>query len=86
MSLIEKVNAEVLAERYRQDQKWGVQRHDYGGWLMILMEEVGEVAEAMMKQRGWGKETDAENLYQKLIQVAAVASAIAEQVLESKSE
>ncbi|RNB63279.1 hypothetical protein EDM55_29225 [Brevibacillus centrosporus] len=76
------VNNDVLEERCKQDAKWGKQRHDLGGWLMILMEEVGEVSEAMMKERGWGKPTDANDLYKELIQVAAVASAIAEQVLE----
>jgi NTP pyrophosphatase (non-canonical NTP hydrolase) len=84
--LMKVVNADVLEERQRQNEKWGLQRHDLGGWLMILMEEVGEVAEAMMKKRGWGKETDAENLYKELIQVAAVACAIAEQVREENNK
>lgn len=36
---------DVLRERVRQDGKWGPQSHDPFTWLMILMEEVGEVAE-----------------------------------------
>jgi hypothetical protein len=41
--------ARVLAERVRQDEKWGVQDHDDPAWLMILAEEIGEVAELVAK-------------------------------------
>jgi NTP pyrophosphatase (non-canonical NTP hydrolase) len=74
----------IIKERFRQDAKWGLQRHDYGTWLQILVEEVGEVAQAMQTKRGWGKLTDADDLYKELIHVAAVAAAIAEQVLEER--
>lgn len=73
---------DVEKERARQNELWGVQRHDYGTWLTILIEEVGEVAQAMQAAKGWGKKTDANNLYTELIHVAAVAVAIAEQVKE----
>ena len=82
-TMIKTVN-EVLKERERQNAKWGWQRHDYGTWLMILVEEVGEVAQAMQKQKGWGKDTDSDDLFTELIHVAAVATAIAEQVKESE--
>ena len=82
MNLTEQVLERVKAERQRQDKKWGKQRHDYGTWLQILVEEVGEVAQAMQKRRGWGKETDADNLDEEIIHVSAVAVAIAEQILE----
>lgn len=36
---------EVAGERVAQDAKWGPQHHDPTTWLMILLEEVGEVAE-----------------------------------------
>lgn len=75
---------DVKRERMRQDQKWGIQRHDYGTWLQILVEEVGEVAQAMQQQKGWGKDTDASDLYKELIHVSAVAVAIAEQVKEGE--
>lgn len=84
-SLIVEVNDAVKAERHRQNELYGYQRHSHGDWLMILAEEQGEVAQAMQKEKGWGKETDASNLYEELIHVAAVASAIAEQVLEERS-
>ena len=69
-------------ERDRQDRKWGEQIHDYPTWLTILVEEVGEVAQAMQSEKGWGKSTDANNLYKELIQVSAVAVAICEQILK----
>ncbi len=84
MDLKEKVLSAVSKERIRQDSKWGRQRHNYGDWLKILIEEVGEVAQAMQKDNGWGKESDASDLYAELIQVAAVAVEIAEQVLEER--
>lgn len=83
--LLKEVLLDVKTERFRQDKKWGIQRHDYGTWLMILSEEVGEVAQAMQKNKGWGKDTDADDLYIELIHVAAVAVAIAEQVKERDS-
>ncbi|MGE7607602.1 hypothetical protein ACQKML_13425 [Peribacillus frigoritolerans] len=72
----------VETERSRQNDLWGKQRHSYGDWLKILIEEVGDVAQAMQKDQGWGKDSDASNLYSELIHVAAVAVAIAEQVKE----
>jgi NTP pyrophosphatase (non-canonical NTP hydrolase) len=75
---------DISSERARQDAKWGVQRHDMGTWLQILIEEVGEVAQAMQTGKGWGKESDASDLYTELIHVAAVAVAIAEQVKEER--
>lgn len=74
----------VIKERSSQYAKWGRQRHDLGTWLAILVEEVGEVAEAMQKGLVSEKDTDASNLLKELIQVAAVAVAIAEQVKETE--
>ncbi|MCY9017244.1 MazG-like family protein [Priestia megaterium] len=84
--LMANINQDVLTERIKQNEKWGVQRHDMGKWLAILAEEFGEAAQAMQGPLGLTsmKETDADDLYEELIQVAAVASAIAEQVKESK--
>lgn len=56
----------VLAERKRQDGGWGADRtHNVSTWLMILMEEVGEVCEAFLD----GRITDGR---QELIQACAV--------------
>jgi len=57
---------EIAAERNQQDTKWGEQNHSKEKWMAILMEEVGEVARAVLddEPRDYRKE---------LIQVAAVA-------------
>jgi NTP pyrophosphatase (non-canonical NTP hydrolase) len=39
----------IAAERTRQDAKWGEQNHADPKWLAILVEEVGEVAKAMLE-------------------------------------
>lgn len=82
------VNEDVINERVRQNNKWGHQRHDIGTWLSILGEEFGEVCQATQSTLGLSsiKETDADDLYMELIHVAAVASAIAEQVLEEREK
>ncbi|WNS74252.1 hypothetical protein RRV45_15180 [Bacillus sp. DTU_2020_1000418_1_SI_GHA_SEK_038] len=77
---------DVWLERIRQNQLWGRQRHPMGDWLKILIEEVGEVAQAMQIGDFSYKESDADDLYKELVQVAAVAVAIAEQVVERGKE
>lgn len=82
------INDAVLAERQHQNKKWGIQRRPYGQWLAILGEEFGEACEALGPLMGLetGKETDAQDAYEELIQLAAVASAIAEQIKEHRDE
>lgn len=75
------VLSEISKERDEQNRKWGRQYHDYATWLTILVEEVGEVAQAIQKGSVASKESDADDLFKELIQVAAVATAIAEQVI-----
>lgn len=79
---------DVGLERIRQNSKWGKQRHDYGKWLGILGEEFGEVSQAVNRIHfpKDAKQTDASNLYEELIHVAAVAVAIAEQVKEEREK
>lgn len=58
----------VLEERKRQDEKWGTDRNLADElWLTILAEEVGESAEAMLK--------DLPSKIKEVTQVAAVALA-----------
>jgi len=76
---------DILDERTRQNIKWGKQNHPYTVWLAILMEEVGEVAQAMQEGSAHHKKSDANDLYNELIQVAAVATAIAERVLDDEN-
>lgn len=78
------VNRQVWIERINQNKKWGRQNHDNGKWLAILGEEFGEVCQAIQQGSSSSKETDASNLYEELIHVAAVASAFAEQVIRDQ--
>jgi len=62
---------QIDMERRKQDAKWGARQYhetDPGRILAILLEEVGEVATALLKQ-------DEENLEDEVLQVAAVAVA-----------
>lgn len=77
---------EIDIERDRQNRKWGRQRHTDGNWLKILGEEFGEVCQAMQSDMGWGKTSDASNKRVELIQLAAVAVAMAEQILEEEMQ
>ena len=64
--------SDALAENYRQVEKWGVrQNQSREKWLAILVEEVGEVAKALLE------EDDNDHLFEELTQVAAVAAAFA---------
>lgn len=83
-NLTKRVLLDVEHERFKQNEMWGLQHHDYPYWLTILAEEFGEVAQAMQKDSYSYKDSDADDLYKELIQVAAVAVAIAEQVREER--
>lgn len=68
----------ILAERERQDQKWGYpQENTYCEWASILAEEVGELAKEL-NELNFGR-GDPEKMTDEAIQVAAVALAILEQ-------
>lgn len=60
---------DIQDERTRQNEKWGVQNHDDSEWMLILMEEVGEVANALLSN------DPAEHIETELIQCAAVIAA-----------
>lgn len=56
----------IMAERRRQDRKWGAYRDlPDSMWITILVEEVGELAKAVFEEDGTGVLSEA-------IQVAAV--------------
>ena len=61
----------IQLERIKQDQIWGQQNHLPHIWLAILVEKVGEVAEAITENRLLTTRNE-------LIQVAAVAVAAIE--------
>ena len=61
----------IMAERARQDEKWGEQNHDIYKWLAIIGEEVGEANKAAL-------ENDYSELMEELIQIGAVTVAMIE--------
>lgn len=68
----------VLAERKKQDEKWGEQNHSPSIWMSFLNKEIGDVADALIEYRRKGL---SENLWRyrtELVQVAAVAVAMIE--------
>lgn len=76
-----RVSYAVTQERWRQDNKWGWPNEGLAGRvpykkLAILMEEVGEVATALLERE------PLENLKAELTQVAAVAIAWLESIEE----
>jgi NTP pyrophosphatase (non-canonical NTP hydrolase) len=67
---------DVLAERVRQDKKWGEQNNDPFTYLAVLGEEFGEVCQAALHLRFGGHAAD--DLRMEAVHVAAVALAIVE--------
>lgn len=56
----------IYEERNRQNIKWGIQHHTDLFWLGILVEEVGEVAKALLEHG---------DVFEELIQCIAVCIA-----------
>lgn len=63
----------VLEERKRQDSIWGQQNHEDSWWFTIIVEEIGEVAQAILHDKFGGKA--AGTVYKELVQVVAVGIA-----------
>ncbi len=74
----EQVIADVVAERNRQDAKWGVTDHSPFAWCAILTEEVGEFAQGCL-HKTFSDGTRAQ-MREEAVQVAAVAVAIIESI------
>lgn len=80
----------ILSERAAQQAKWGTQRHDFPVWQTVLSEEVGELAEAILRYRQAGFDPSLQALLPTLlremrgeaVQIAAVAVAIVEHLDE----
>lgn len=66
--------ADVTAELDRQFQKWGKQNHSFPFYLAILLEEIGEASRAYLEKKPGAEQ----QIHTELIQVAAVAVAMAE--------
>lgn len=69
---------EVLAERTRQNTKWGEQNHSLMVWLGILAEEFGEAAKDINEYHF--RVGDVNKVRLELIQTAAVAVAMVEYI------
>ena len=50
MDALNELLFEVRDERLRQESLWGAQTHGPDRWMVILMEEVGEAAEAILEE------------------------------------
>lgn len=71
--------SEITDERTRQDKRWGIQNHDPGSWILILLEEVGEAAKELLEYKFvFQPGTSLTNYRKEMIQVAAVAIATIE--------
>jgi NTP pyrophosphatase (non-canonical NTP hydrolase) len=75
---MEKVIRDVVEERRRQDEKWGVQNHDPALWITILVEEVGEFSQAALEHRRAPTSPSRDQMREEAVQVAATALAIVE--------
>ena len=67
------IYVEVSHERMRQDKKWGEQNHRPEWWMQILMEEVGEAAQALLNAKFVN--ATYEPYRKEMVQIAAVAVA-----------
>lgn len=67
----EDVMRAIADERARQDEKWGVNNYHDFAWLSILIEEIGEVGEAIQDE--YFNNENPGCLEKELVQVAAVA-------------
>jgi NTP pyrophosphatase (non-canonical NTP hydrolase) len=68
----------VWQERKRQDEKWGEQNHSPEWYYLILAEEVGEVAQAILQTRFGGEHGGIDKIAKEVLHVAAVAVAMLE--------
>jgi len=71
----------IRMERERQENKWGVQNHIPSTWVVILTEEVGEVARATL---GYNTANGQEEYETELIHCAAVCVAALESLQRNK--
>lgn len=69
----------VARERIRQDEKWGEQNHTAEWWLAVLTEEVGELAQEILRDR-FGTTSRISQIREEAVQVAAVAVAMIEYI------
>lgn len=69
----------IIDERKRQDEKWGKSDHSDFVWNAIMNEEVGEVAHEVLNPARF-------SLRDEVVQVAAVAVAWLESIIEHEED
>lgn len=69
---------DVLDERIKQDKKWGEQNHNPYIYLAILLEEIGELAQAILQTQFGGDKGGWKNVRKEAIHSAAVSLALLE--------
>lgn len=74
--------APVLKEQLRQIKKWGIQNHAPAVYLTILVEEVGEVAKAILQTTVPGPDESSNwgEVIKELTEVMAVAQSMIESI------
>lgn len=83
----QQVRADIDLERADQDEMWGDQTHDPAYWLAILGKQVGQLGTEVLNYKWAAAEAKAKRLdsmYQEAKQVAAVAVAMMEAMLENR--
>lgn len=70
----------IIKEQERQVKKWGLQNHHPHHYHTILVEEVGEVAEAILKTESEGKTKTWNDVITELVEVQAVAQSMIESI------
>lgn len=72
----------IYWENHKQIKKWGIQKHSAATWMLILSEEHGELAQAILQYHYEGKDID--KIIKEAIQAATVAIKIAEMFLADR--
>lgn len=74
----QKIISDVIAERKRQDEKWGEQNHDNFVWSSIIGEEYGELCKAINEYGFKRRPETKQNIYTEAIQTMASCMAMLE--------
>lgn len=69
---------DVLLEREKQNEKWGEQNHNPYIYLAILVEEVGELAKAILHTQFGGSHAGWASVRKEIVHSTAVGLAIIE--------
>jgi NTP pyrophosphatase (non-canonical NTP hydrolase) len=72
---VENILNNIIEERKRQDEKWGIRDQHPCVWLTILSEEIGEIAKEICDS-GFKTDNLGDNYRNELIQSAAVLVAM----------